>query len=373
MSESINIAYTTCFLDVSGVTKLNFDILHALKRKGHKVHVITTDDIGDWDYLFEIHINKPYHLHKISIKDRLNHFIHYLKGNEVKILFITHSLWAYEHLSYIKKNMPSLKIVDSLHVLEPYCLRGGYPDISANKYVHPYIDKSILISENLRSYLQTNYAVDRNKLKVIRNGIHTDQFSFHERNDNRFKAEIGWSKDHKIIGFIGRLSEQKRPMMFLEIAKRITLLDDCVFYIIGTGHLKKSVKKFISRNGLANRIVLFDYRHDINNILASTDLLLAPSLYEGAPLTILEALSAGARVIASDVGAIKEYVQGHCVLIPHTSQDKEIDNFVKSSIEIANRDTDQSQTIDYVRNNFDIKQTVDRYDYEFKVIIPVTN
>ncbi len=369
MSESINIAYTTCFLDVSGVTKLNFDILLALKKNGHNVHIISTDDIGDWDYLFEIHISKPLHLHKISAKDRLNHFIHCLKENEVKILFITHSLWAYENLSYIKKSMPGLKIVDSLHVLEPYALRGGYPDISANKYVHPCMDRSILISENLRSYLLTNYAVDKSKLRVIRNGIHTDQFSVSERNGNGFKAEIGWSKDQKVIGFIGRLSEQKRPVMFLEIAKQISLLSDSVFYMIGTGHLKKSVEKFISRNGLTNRVALFDYRHDINNILASTDLLLAPSLYEGAPLTILEALSAGARVIASDVGAIKEYVQGHCALIPHTSQDKEIDNFVKSSMEIACLDTDQSQIIDYIRNNFDIEQTSDEYEHEFNDII----
>jgi len=59
MKKSINILYTTCYLDVSGVTKINFDILSSLKKNGFNVHVITTEGKDEWDYMFEIHIAPP--------------------------------------------------------------------------------------------------------------------------------------------------------------------------------------------------------------------------------------------------------------------------------------------------------------------------
>ncbi|MEQ9618058.1 MAG: glycosyltransferase family 4 protein [Deltaproteobacteria bacterium] len=366
MPKKLSIAYTTCFLDVSGVTKINFDILHRLKEKGNEVHIIATEASGTWDYIFEININKPFYLHTINKKDRMERFIDYLKENKVDIIFNTHSLWVYENLPCIKQSLPDLKVVDSLHVLEPYCFRGGYPDISANKYVHPFIDRSILISENLREYLPANYRVDADKLSVIRNGIDTKRYMKSRSNNNGFREEIGLDKGRKLIGFIGRLSEQKRPVMFLEIARQISLqYDSCAFYMIGSGHLGNRVKKFIKKHDLSRKVFNFTHRHDIENVLASTDLLLVPSLYEGAPLTILEAVSAGVRVIASDVGAIKEYVENYCTLIPVTSEKEEINAFVKNSIKLLEHEHNTDPAVRFVKQNYDISKTSEEYEAVF--------
>lgn len=366
MPKKLSIAYTTCFLDVSGVTKINFDILHRLKEKGHDVHIITTEGRGTWDYIFEININKPLHLHTVDKNGRLARFIDYLKKHKADIIFNTHSLWVYENLHSIKRSLPDIKAVDSLHVLEPYCFRGGYPDISANKYVHPIIDRSILISENLKEYVLTNYRVDADKLTVIRNGIDTKRFTKNRRNTNSFRKEIGLNNDRRLIGFIGRLSEQKRPVMFLEIARRISLrYDPCLFHMIGSGPMDTKVKKFIKSRGLSSRILNFSHRHDIDSVLASTDLLLVPSLYEGAPLTVLEAVSAGVRVIASDVGAIKEYMDGYCTLVPLTSEKEEIPSFVANSLEMLEHEHNPDAAVKFVRQNYDIGSTSDEYEAVF--------
>ncbi len=370
MPKKLSIAYTTCFLDVSGVTKINFDILHRLTEKGNHVHVIATEGRGTWDYIFEININKPLHLHTINKKDRLERFIDYIKENKADVIFNTHSLWVYENLPCIKQSLPDIKVVDSLHVLEPYCFRGGYPDISANKYVHPFIDRSILISENLKEYLLTNYRVDANKLTVIRNGIDTSRYMKSQSDNNSFREEIGFDEGCKLIGFIGRLSEQKRPVMFLEIARQLSQqYDSCLFYMIGSGHLDNRVRKFIKKHDLSDRVFNFSHRHDIDKVLASTDLLLVPSFYEGAPLTILEAVSAGVRVIASDVGAIKEYMDGYCTLVPLTSEEEEISAFVTNSVQLLEHEHNPDLAARFVKQNYDIGKTSEEYGEEFLNLI----
>jgi hypothetical protein len=77
MPEKLRIAYTTCFLDVSGVTKINFDILLRLKKKGHKVSVITTEGTGGWDYMFETHLDSPLDLSRVNKKVRFDNFIQF--------------------------------------------------------------------------------------------------------------------------------------------------------------------------------------------------------------------------------------------------------------------------------------------------------
>jgi glycosyltransferase involved in cell wall biosynthesis len=366
MPEKLRIAYTTCFLDVSGVTKINFDILLRLKKKGHKVSVITTEGTGGWDYMFETHLDSPLDLSRMNKKVRFDNFIQFLTNNKVNIIYNTHSYWVYEHLPRIKKALPIVKVTDSLHVLEPFCFRGGYPDISANKYIHPLMDLSISISEDMKSYLLKNYDVDKDKITVIRNGIDTAKFKSSGKDKNSFKNDLGLEPDSKLIGFIGRLSEQKRPLMFLEIARQLLYLDNsCFFYIIGTGDLQNNVLKFINENNMRNRVFVFNQRGDIDHVLRSTDLLLAPSLYEGAPLTILEAISSYTPVISSNVGAIEEYIGNLCELIPRGKESEEIEKFVNKALSLSENKEKLLAASKNVREKFDISETAKEYEREF--------
>lgn len=366
MPQKLKIAYTTCFLDVSGVTKINHDILLRLKQKGHEIHVISSEGVSNWDYMFELYINKPMYLDFISRKKRLEIFTRYLADNNIDLIYNTHSYWVYENLQYIKTMLPGIKTVDSLHVLEPYHFRGGYPDISANQYVHPLMDKSILISQHLKSYMTENYDVKAEKLRVIRNGIDTRRFKKNEESEDNFKKELGLEHDNHLIGFIGRLSDQKRPLMFLKIAKKIANADDNIFfYMIGSGNLDGKVRNYIKKEGLTSRVFLYDQRSDIENVLNSTETLLVPSSYEGAPLTILEAISTETHVIASNVGAIKEYVGGICELVDRSDEETEINTFVDKSLEQNYDDYTLESGANHIKENYDIETTAQKYAAEF--------
>ena len=370
MDRPLTLAYVTCYLDTSGVSKLNWDILKRLKEQGVQIHVITTEGASTggslWETLFDIYVDRPFKLCDVEKSKRLQDFANYVRDWNISLIFATHSLWLYENIAKIKEMLPHIKIVDSLHVLEPYKIRGGFPDISASQYVHPFIDRSILISEDLRAYLRRFYAVNESKLDVIRNGIDIEHFATGRSSDGGFRCELGLKKEDKLIGFIGRFVEQKRPLLFLEIARQTALrYGSFFFYMIGGGKMRSRMEAFIEKHHLSQRITVFGERTDIDHVLASTDLLLMPSLYEGAPLTILEALAAGVRVIASDVGAIREYVGNSCSLVARDREETEIATFLDEITTYLKKPADPTSAVCFVREHYDINKTALQYKNVF--------
>ena len=320
MSKTLKLLYATCFLDVSGVTQINFEILAALADRWEIHPCVTERDHqlpANCDERFATRFREPLKLWRIPPSDRYATFLHYLKRHEIDLIYVTHSLWLYQHAARLKCDLPSLRIVDSLHVLEPYCFRGGYPDISGNRFVHRYIDRSILISQHLRQYLLRNYPVDPRKLVVIHNGIDEGRFKSNDAERKRIRNELGAAAGDKLVGFIGRLTLQKRPLLVVDTARWLCRRDPGLsVYLVGDGPLRPKVQERIARYGLSERIHLLGTRDDVPALLAASDLLLLPSAYEGAPLTILEALAVGVPVVASDVGAVREYVDERCCLVP---------------------------------------------------------
>lgn len=329
----MNILYATCFLDVSGVTRLNYDILARLAGKNN-IYVCETASDGRLTSKLENHFRdsfgEPFKLFRYPLQDRYRRFLEYLDSNAIDLVFNTHSLWVYEHIAKLKKDRSNLKVVDSLHVLEPYCFRGGYPDISANRYVHPFIDKSIVISEHLLSYIKRSYSVDPGKFIIIRNGVDTTRFKKDSSLKGIFRNELGVPANFPLIGYIGRFSRQKRPDVFLDVAKHLLgKLGEVYFYMAGDGDLLDKSKKLADSLGISNRVSFVAPRDDIHIVLNSTDMLVLTSSYEGAPLTILEALATGVPVVASDVGAISEYV-GTPYVVQRQGRGSEVDQFAEA-------------------------------------------
>lgn len=361
------IVYVTCFLDASGVSKLNFDVLRFLQGQGYTIYIVTTaknESHFTWEYLFRNQFHHVYDLSEFPPEQRLGQFIRWMAEWNASLLFTTHSDWLYRHASAIKRFVPAIAIVDAIHTREPYVPRGGYPDISSSPTINPAIDSTIVISEDLRRYVLENYNVDPKKMVLIRNGIDINKYSLSSEKRQAFRGELGIDAARPLVGFIGRLSHQKRPLLFLEIAEKlIAHRPDVYFYMIGSGALADQVnRRLISSTIRSGSLVRFGRRDDIAQILRGTDLLLVPSIYEGAPLTIMEALASGVAVVASDVGAIREYFEGLAHLIEVGGQ--EVDEFVKCSLELLNKERRSSDTRSF-NERFDMQRMAESYRHVF--------
>jgi len=88
-------------------------------------------------------------------------------------------------------------------------------------------------------------------------------------------------------------------------------------WLVGDGPLKKVLREYVAKLGLADRVRFWGYRKDVISILKASDIFIMPSLIEGLPAAILEALSCRIPVIASAVGGIPEVVKdgvnGFCI------------------------------------------------------------
>jgi glycosyltransferase involved in cell wall biosynthesis len=170
-----------------------------------------------------------------------------------------------------------------------------------------YFDRIVAVSEYTKKKL-IELHVPEGKIEVIHNGIDVSSFSGVEKGSLRHSLNI--AEDSRVAGFIGRLGPEKGITYLLEAADRICRSTSGVYFIlIGEGILKEETEDFIASRGLNDRIIMLGWRKDATCILPDMDMLLLPSLTEGTPMVILEAMAAGVPVIASDVGGIGEIIE----------------------------------------------------------------
>ncbi|MCS7044730.1 MAG: glycosyltransferase, partial [Gemmataceae bacterium] len=112
-----------------------------------------------------------------------------------------------------------------------------------------------------------------------------------------------------IVGAAGRLSPEKGfGYLVAAAAAAAAQLPDLGFILFGTGPLRESLAADIRARGLEGRFILAGFREDIGTLLPHVDAVVLPSLTEGLPVVLLEAMAAGRPVVATNVGGIPEVV-----------------------------------------------------------------
>lgn len=142
--------------------------------------------------------------------------------------------------------------------------------------------------------------VSSEKYQNFNNGIDIDQFDFSEDRRRKIREEFKL-KEELIIGTVGRLTLPKNPQKIFEIFKKTVQLDSnarCLW--VGTGELEGKYHDLIRAEGLENRIIMTGPRTDVSDVLQAFDAFLFPSLWEGLPVSVIEAQATGLPCILSD-------------------------------------------------------------------------
>ena len=113
-----------------------------------------------------------------------------------------------------------------------------------------------------------------------------------------------------LVTCVSCMKPQKSLDDFLACAKQVCEdLPTVKFLLIGDGQLREHLEQGIVQRGLAQRVVLAGWRRDVRDILASSDVFLLTSLWEGLPIAVLEAMAAGVPVVATDTGGVGEVIR----------------------------------------------------------------
>lgn len=146
----------------------------------------------------------------------------------------------------------------------------------------------------------------RRKLKTVNNGIH-----FIESCESSFRREFGIPQQSILIGNVGNLYPVKGQKFLIRAFSGFlrSCSTDAYLVLVGRGVEHDNLRCLVRDLGIPEGRVLFTgFRNDIQNILNAIDLYVQPSLSEGHPISVLEAMSLGIPVIASAVGGIPEIV-----------------------------------------------------------------
>lgn len=158
----------------------------------------------------------------------------------------------------------------------------------------------VACSETVAAAWFGNRGLQRNDVLILRNGIDVGRYqpNIDIRNDVRAEWDM---KNSLCVGFVGRLMEEKNPLFLLDVLERLRQKRaDAVLVICGDGPQNQVLRDRIQARELAENVRLLGTRQDMERMYQGFDVLAMPSLYEGFPLTSVEAQVAGVPCCFSD-------------------------------------------------------------------------
>jgi len=179
-------------------------------------------------------------------------------------------------------------------------------------------DHMIFIGKKLAHYyLQGKQENQEDKFTIIYNGINTTLFNqdnINEENINRLRDDFNIKSNEKIIGCVGNVNPAKGYEYLINAALIVkNRFPDAKFIIVGgiipsqTNYYQK-LKDMIKKHDLDKNFIFTGKRDDVDELLSLFDVFVLPSIAEGTPMVILEAMAMGKPIIATDVGAVSEQI-----------------------------------------------------------------
>ena len=170
-------------------------------------------------------------------------------------------------------------------------------------------DRVVAVSEVIREEL-VSARIPSEKIVTIYNGIDLKRFQCRGE-PKKAKKAFGIQEDFKVVGAVGRLSEEKGHTFLLRAARDAILAgENLAFLIVGDGPLRAKLEEQARGQGKgALQIVFAGTRTDVDRLYGLMDVFVLPSLTEGLPMALLEAIASKRPVVATRVGGVPQVIE----------------------------------------------------------------
>ena len=158
--------------------------------------------------------------------------------------------------------------------------------------------KVITVCDQDRNLALSHNVLPANKIKTIHNGVL----------DSRYSSINSITNDEVKILMVARFDQPKQQLQLLHALMHIKDLNWHMIFV-GDGRLKQSSVQYVQENDLADKVTFLGTNSNVSELLNEADIFVLTSAWEGLPLSILEAMSHGLPIIASNVGGVKEAVR----------------------------------------------------------------
>ena len=179
----------------------------------------------------------------------------------------------------------------------------------ADRALAPYTDIALAVSRSTFEFVVRARLVPPERTKVVYLGVPLEEFSRPRSVDeiNAARRSLGIPPDTFAVGTVTRLMPSKGNEYFVDAARLIAdRVPQSRFYIVGEGELQADLEARARLMHLGDRLTFCGFRRDVGEAFAALDLAVFPSLWEGTPLTVLEALAMGKAIVATDADGLQD-------------------------------------------------------------------
>ena len=182
----------------------------------------------------------------------------------------------------------------------------------ADRLLEPMTDIGIAVSESTAEFVIKARQLPPEKVKVVYLGVPLEEFSRPRTADeiSSARAELGMEPGDFAVGTVTRLHESKGNSYLVDAAQIVRRTHpEARFYIVGEGPLRPALEEQARALGLGDRVVFAGFAKDVARVVSAFDVSVFPSLWEGTPLTVFEALAMGKPIVATDADGLLDVLK----------------------------------------------------------------
>ncbi len=229
-----------------------------------------------------------YRKHLRSLFARGFDIVHVNKNSLIKYLPIT-----------LAKRVSTSKVIIHSHNTSPSSNSSlAFLHYLTRPFITPKGDVLVACSEVAAEYM---FGRKDKNAEIITNGINTETFRFDSNRRIAVREELSIADDDAVFINVGRFSSQKNQMFLLDaFAVYHKTQPHSRLLLVGDGETRKQIKECVKSHGLNDFVILTGRRSDISALYSAADVAVVPSLFEGLPVSLVEAQASGIRILASD-------------------------------------------------------------------------
>lgn len=300
-------------LRIGGSEKVAFDIASHLDVNRFEPTVCGLDVDGELSQELD-RLNIRHHVFfRTGVEAAVSRRIfQYITRHRVDVLHTHH--FAQLFYGALPARLAGARVIHTEHEFFTY-----HQSTVARRLIGPLLrlcSRMTVVGPEVADYFQRTIGIPARRIQVVANGVDVSRFG-----EDRLaaRAALGLEADHLVMGTIGRLEVEKDQGALLEAFARLAAgRPETRLLIAGDGQLAGPLREQAARLGILDRTHFLGYRRDIATLLAAMDIFVLPSIREGLPVSLIEAMAASRPVVASDVGSVKDLISDdHCgVVVP---------------------------------------------------------
>ncbi len=303
-NKRINLLQIVNGFAIGGAEKNLLELVRLTDKKKYRVVICSVGQGGPLQREFEalgLNVYVVTKKHRLDVSQVFN-VAEIMRNERVDIVQMT--LFYAEIIGILAALLAKVKIRISWEV---YTHSKKFRHRLAYRLIYKLVNCVIAVSDETRKTIIKDRNLDVKKAITIHYGVDLDKFN--ASNGRITKTEPKLNRNHKTLGIVARLTDQKGHIYLIKAAPEIVKKFPSVkFVLVGDGPLRDSLKAEIAKLGLSCNFEFLGFRNDVNELLNSFDIFVLPSLFEGLPNVLLEAMACAKPIVATSVAGVPEVV-----------------------------------------------------------------